>query len=517
MIDPARRVLPMGEGAVLVETDGPASVAALRAALEESPPEGVSEIVPALRTVLVSFAPDRIALERVRHWILSAPPAPVGAGAAAVDLPIVYDGEDLGEVAEELGIGREELIARHASARWTVVFTGFAPGFGYLVSDQWPFRVPRRRTPRTRVPAGAVGLAAEFTGAYPRPSPGGWRLIGTTRARLFDPDAARPALLEPGAEVRFRPERARVRVPRESSGSAPPAAPAPETAPGLALRIEQAPGATVQDQGRPGWARLGVARSGALDRAALRLANRMVGNAPSAAGLEIPPAGASLVAGADGWFALTGAWAPAEVAGRTATPFRAHPWRAGERLSIGRPERGARVYLAVRGGLSPDPVLGSRSTDTLSGLGPVIGPGTTVPIGSDAAGPVPPVDAGPWGWISDPVDVAVLPGPRRDYLTPEALRALTATVWTVSPASDRVGMRLEGPPLERARGDEVPSEPMVPGAVQVPPDGHPVVLLADGPVTGGYPVAAVVATGDQDALGQALPGTRVRFHRSPGW
>jgi allophanate hydrolase subunit 2 len=171
----------------------------------------------------------------------------------------------------------------------------------------------------------------------------------------------------------------------------------------------------------------------------------------------------------------------------------------------------------VRGGLSPDPVLGSRSTDTLSGLGPVIRPGTTVPIGSDAAGPVPPVDAGPWGWISDPVDVAVLPGPRRDYLAPEALRALTATVWTVSPASDRVGMRLEGPPLARSRGDEVPSEPMVPGAVQVPPDGHPVVLLADGPVTGGYPVVAVVADGDRDTLGQALPGTRVRFHRSPGW
>lgn len=513
MSEPAHRVLPMGERAVLIETDGPASVAALRAALEASPPEGVSEIVPALRTVLVSFDPDRIAPERVRHWILSAPPAPVRAAAAAVELPIVYDGEDVREVAEELGIGREELLARHASARWTVAFTGFAPGFGYLVSDQWPFRVPRRSTPRTRVPAGAVGLAAEFSGAYPRPSPGGWRLIGTTRARLFDPDAARPALLEPGAEVRFRPERARARVLPEPARPGPSGA----RARGPALRIEQAPGATVQDEGRPGWARLGVAHSGALDRAALRLANRLVGNAPSAAGLEIPPSGASLVADADGWFALTGAWAPAEVAGRTASPFRAHLWRAGERLRIGRPERGARVYLAVRGGLGTVPVLGSRSTDTLSGLGPVIAPGTTVPLGSDAAGPVPAVDAGPWGWISDPIEVAVLPGPRRDFLTPAALRALTATAWTVSPASDRVGMRLEGPPLERSRGEELPSEPMVPGAVQVPPDGHPVVLLADGPVTGGYPVVAVVADRDRDALGQALPGARVRFHRSPGW
>ena len=513
MTDPEHRLLPMGEGAVLIETEGPASVRALRAALEASPPAGVREIVPALRTVLVRFDPDRIAPERVRHWILSAPPASVGTAVTEVDLPIVYDGADLREVADELGIGREELVARHASTPWTVAFTGFAPGFGYLVSDQWPYRVPRRPTPRTRVPAGAVALAAEFTGAYPRPSPGGWRLIGTTRARLFDPDAARPALLEPGAEVRFRPERARARLLPEPAAPARPAAPGP----GPSLRIEQARGATVQDQGRPGWARLGVARSGALDRGALRLANRLVGNAPSAAGLEIPPGGASLVSDADGWFALTGAWAPAEVAGRAAAPFRAHPWRAGERLRIGWPERGARVYLAVRGGLSPDPVLGSRSTDSLSGLGPAIGPGTTVLIGSDAVGPVPAVDAGPWGWISDPIDAALLPGPRRDFLTPGALRALTVTAWTVSPASDRIGMRLEGPALERSREDEVPSEPMVPGAVQVPPDGRPVVLLADGPVTGGYPVVAVVADRDLDALGQALPGTRVRFHRVPGW
>jgi len=509
---PTPRLLPMGEGAVLVETDGPASVRALQAALAASPPDGVTEIVPALRTVLVRFESDRIPLQRVRQWIVSAPQTPAEAAAAEVDLPIVYDGPDLEPVAEGLGISREELVARHASARWTVAFTGFAPGFGYLVSDQWPYRVPRRQSPRTRVPAGAVGLAAEFTGAYPRPSPGGWRLIGTTRAPLFDPDAARPALLEPGAEVRFRPERARARLPPAPADPVRTVSP-----PSPALRIEEARGATVQDQGRPGWARLGVARSGALDRAALRLANRLVGNAETAAGLEIPPGGASLATDTDGWFALTGAWAPATVADRAAPPFRAHRWRAGERLRIGWPERGARVYLAVRGGLCPGAVLGSRSTDTLSGLGPAIVPGGMVPIGSDVAGPVPAVDAGPWGWAPDPVEVALLPGPRRDFLTPEALATLTATAWTVSPDSDRVGMRLVGPVLERSRGDEVPSEPTVPGAVQVPPDGRPVVLLADGPVTGGYPVVAVVVDRDRDALGQALPGTRVRFHRAPGW
>lgn len=512
MNGPAVRLLPMGEGAVLVETDGLDSVRALRAALAASSPEGVAEIVPGLRTVLVRFESDRIPLERVRQWILSAPPTPADVAGSVVDLPIVYDGADLGPVAEVLGISREELIARHASARWTVAFTGFAPGFGYLVSDQWPYRVPRRETPRTRVPAGSVGLAAQFTGAYPRPSPGGWRLIGTTRVTLFDPDAARPALLEPGAEVRFRPERARARVLPEPVEQVPAVA-----SPSPALRVEEARGATVQDQGRPGWARLGVPQSGALDRAALRLANRLVGNAESAAGLEIPPGGASLMIDTDGWFALTGAWAPATVADRTAVGFCAQRWGAGERLRIGWPERGARVYLAVRGGLNPDPVLGSRSTDTLSSLGPAIVPGASVPIGSDVAGPIPPVDSGPWGWAADPVDIALLPGPRRDFLTPEALGMLTAITWTVSPASDRVGMRLSGPALERARADEIPSEPMVPGAVQVPPDGRPVVLLADGPVTGGYPVVAVVADRDRDGLGQALPGTRVRFHRAPGW
>lgn len=511
------RILPFGDRAVLMEVDSPDEVIALHAGLEASRPDGVVDLVPAARTVLVRIDPRRLSLAAARAWastVEALPPAATDAPEVAV--PIVYDGPDLASTAGLLDIAPDELVRRHRDARWTVAFTGFAPGFGYLTSPDWPFDVPRLEAPRTRVPAGAVGLAAGFTGAYPRATPGGWRLIGTTSARLFDPDAASPALLAPGTRVRFAeadfrgvPSGDMAPAGTRGAGDEPPA-----------LRILE-PGlfATVQDLGREGSAHLGVARSGALDRTALRAANRLVGNGEGAAAIEVTMGGLRAVAERDLWIAVTGAWGPVTIGGRAVDPYEAHAWRAGDELHIDWFAHGVRAYLAVRGGVVARAVLGSRATDRMAGLGPApLSAGTALAIGEvggDATGPIPVGALATWTPPhDDELELELGPGPRGDWFAASAHALLFDSVWTVTDAADRVGIRLDGPELPRARQGELPSEGMVPGALQVPPSGRPTILLADGPVTGGYPVIAAVTDASLDALGQARPGTRIRFRHA---
>ena len=517
---PTARALPVGERAFLIEVDSLDDVLAVHAALAASRPDGVTDLVPAARTVLVRLDPRAIGLAAARSWALStaADAIPVDrSDGPVVEVPITYDGEDLAATAGLLGLSPEALAQRHAAADWRVAFTGFAPGFGYLVSPDWTFDVPRLETPRTRVPAGAVGLAAAFTGAYPRDTPGGWRLIGTTPARLFDPDADSPVLLAPGARVRFRPE------PAALTAAGPAAEPA-ATGPGAAgsgsgggIRvIEAGLLATLQDLGRPAAASLGVSPSGALDRGALRTANRLLGNDEGATGVEVTMGGFAAVAEVDLWCAVTGAWGAVRLDGRDIDPYEAHAWPAGAELRMDWFTQGARGYLAVRGGFDGRVVLGSRATDLLAGLGPApLKAGDRVGVRDDHVGPIPITPVAPWGAPHDDELVLELaPGPRADWFSASARDTLFEAVWTVSAAADRVGARLDGPELERVRAGELPSEGMAPGALQVPPSGRPTILLADGPVTGGYPVIAVVTDASLDALAQARPGTRIRFRHA---
>ncbi|WP_105974149.1 5-oxoprolinase subunit C family protein [Streptomyces geranii] len=268
---------------------------------------------------------------------------------------------------------------------------------------------------------------------------------------------------------------------------------------------------TVQDLGRPGYAHLGVPRSGALDAPAAALVNRLVGNPPGAAVLETTLNGCSLRPRCAVTVAVGGAPCPVTVDGRPA------PWgapvrvSAGALLDIGTALSGVRTYVAVSGGVTVEPVLGSRSTDLLSGLGPPpLTHGAVLPLGHEI-GVHARVDVAPQPAPPAELVLRVTVGPRDDWFTPTALRAFTTSTYRVSSASNRIGLRTEGPPLERAFPGELPSEGMVLGAVQVPPDGRPVVFLADHPTTGGYPVIAVVRTADLPAAGQATPGTPVRF------
>lgn len=198
------RVHACGDVALLVEVADLEAVLGLHAALEVDPPSGVVDLVPAARTVLVRIDPGVTTVERVAQALRGVEPgARHAVSARPLEVPVVYDGDDLDQVADLTGLGRDGVVAAHTEQTWTVAFVGFAPGFGYLVGEDDRLHVPRRSTPRTRVPAGAVGLAGEFSGVYPRASPGGWQLIGHTRLALWDLDREPPALLAPGARVRF--------------------------------------------------------------------------------------------------------------------------------------------------------------------------------------------------------------------------------------------------------------------------------------------------------------------------
>ncbi|MFC4006470.1 biotin-dependent carboxyltransferase family protein [Nonomuraea purpurea] len=264
------------------------------------------------------------------------------------------------------------------------------------------------------------------------------------------------------------------------------------------------PYATVQDLGRPGHAHLGVPASGAADAPSLRLANRIVGNPEGLAGIELTFGLARLRFLEGAWIALTGA--PLDAGPGMGAPV----WvPAGTEVRLGTPVWGLRTYLAVRGGIAVDPVLGSRSTDTLSGLGPQpLRAGTRLPVGPPRG--VISVDLAPLPG-PPPAVLRVLPGPRDDWFVPEALAELCAGPYTVSQDSNRVGVRLLGPELVRAKEGELPSEGVVAGAVQVPPSGQPIVFLADHPPTGGYPVIGVVRAADLPVSAQLSPGDEVRF------
>ncbi len=263
------------------------------------------------------------------------------------------------------------------------------------------------------------------------------------------------------------------------------------------------PLATLQDLGRPGYAALGVPRAGAFDRAALRRANRLVGNDDGALTVEITFGGLRVRLLRAATVALTGAPCTGLAAGAALS------LPAGTLITLGPPTAGVRSYLAVRGGIAAPLLLDSGATDTLSGLGPPpLAPGDRLAAGT-AAGP--PSEAIAVTRRRPDAGLAVRLGPRDDWFTEAARAALFAAAWRVRSESDRIGVRLDGPSLERSRAGELPSEPTRPGAIQVPGDGRPIVFGPDAPVTGGYPVIAVVAEAELDLAAQLRPGEVLRF------
>lgn len=522
----------------MVEFHALADVMAYHQRFRAEPFDGQVDVVAAAATLLLVFearAPARRAAARLDDLVVGEF-SPRDRQEITVD--VVYDGEDLGSVAESLGVSPEALVEWHTEQPWTGAFAGFAPGFTYCVPERRARSVPRRDSPRTSVPRGSVGLAGEFSAVYPQESPGGWQLIGRTTAPMWDLSRDSPALIGPGDTVRYVPVRAESVL--NSSGDdvaaadpqhSPPQPPDPqmlEPEPAEPALTVTAVGVQtlIQDRGRSGLSDLGVSRSGAVDDRAARQANRLLGNSADAAVLEVLYGGLQLRAERTVTLVVTGAETDLTVhtedrPQRTLAlrvPFVLTP---GETLALGTPSRGIRSVLGVRGGIAAQPVLGSRATDTLSGVGPeALRVDDVLALdhqSSDAVAASPEPSTLPETEDGTTLLRFTL-GPRQQWFDDDEVARLSDQLWAVTQDSNRVGLRLEpdaddpdARPLKRSDHDELPSEGMVRGALQVPPAGSPVIFLSDHPVTGGYPVIGVVIDADLSAAAQLGPGERIRF------
>lgn len=540
------RMMRVGFSGLLLEFDDTASRMAWNREIQRDPVHGMVDAVMAAESILLTFV-DPVALMLAGMSLQGRDPEPLAEDAARlVTIPVVYDGEDLAHAAELAGLSVDALIDAHTRIDWLADFAGFAPGFMYLkprdLKGAPVIEVPRRDSPRTRVPEGSVALAGQQSAVYPQPTPGGWQLIGSTAERMWDVDREQPSLLVPGDTVRFEAVREHATVTSAGADADAVAADDTDVADDVVARIvvdATGPQALIQDVGRPAVGSLGVGQAGAADVWGLAEANNAVGNHAGAAAVEFLLGNAKFTTQDDVTLALGGAVGPAHILqdGKPvgdAPVGEAFELAAGASLQIGFTTEGMRGYLAVKGGFAAEEVLGSRSTDTMSGLGPkplaagdVLGVLAPVDDAAEADDAVEAADTDPAEADAiEPVDypiageVTVLrysPGPRDDWFGPEGLEHFEEAVWEVSTESNRVGARLKpadgAEPLQRIRSGELATEGMVTGALQVPPNGEPVLFLADHPVTGGYPVIGVVLEADIRLAAQLPPGALVQFER----
>ncbi len=537
MTGPPGAAVAFGDGALLVETSDVEQAAALARAVAGQTragqaPIGIEEAVVGFGNVVIVLDlslddtdPDRCAVwvahlaAELRAGEDGAPPGtPEPTTEQSHVLPVVFDGEDLDDVARRTGTSTDRVIAQLCAADLRVAFLGFAPGFPYLTGLPPELAaLPRRDAPRTSVPAGSVAIGGGFASVYPRASPGGWHLLGRTDVPLFDPDAPPFALVHPGDRVRFT-------VAAGAAGARAPERhqdPRPALVAGDRDHLEIVdPGvlSLIQDGGRRATASLGIPRGGAADQEGLVLANRLVGNPDTAAAVECTAVGPTVRVAGRGHLAVVGAGPRAVdilVDGRPVAADTVVPVADGQTVSVGRIHRGVRAYLAVAGGLETPTVVGSRASDLLSGLGP--GPlraGDRLARGrpGPVRGTLFPPRSTPFPGTGGGITVLrALAGPHP--FPEELLDRLYGTVWRIGSRSDRIGLRLEAPGTTLPVTDRTASTGMVTGAVQIPPDGTPIVLLPDHATVGGYAVAACVIAADLPVLGRLAPGDRVVLRR----
>ena len=556
------RFLPAGDRGVVVEfgttvsVDVNNQVRALAIALTASGMPGLVEVVPTYRSLGIQFDPTRLALDELKAHIQSTLatldpsrlPAP-----KVVTLPTCYGGEfgpDLPFVAEHTKLSEAEVIRLHSQTPYHVHMIGFTAGFAYLGGLPEQLHTPRLPSPRTKTPRGAVGIGGSQTGAYSAETPGGWRLIGRTPVPLFDPTQDPPTPMVAGDTVRFvavgREEYDRLeREYRTAAGSGQradrhggnqatgqlgqtqspdcPIAASTATsmlAPREAFEILRAgPLTTVQDRGRVGCQKFGVTVSGAMDEVALRVGNILVGNAQNAAALEISFLGPEIRFRADVSLALTGAEVAAELDGQPVPWYQAFLARAGQTLDIRHCTRGMRAYLAAGGGIDVPVRLGSRSTSLAAGFGGTEGR----PLCDGDVLSVGPIIGSPARWagrtvpgtwrptFASPQTIRVVLGPQDDAFTEAGRRTFLEASYEVTPSSDRMGCRLEGPAIEHTGAADIISDWIPLGGIQVPGNGKPIILLADRQTTGGYTKIATVIGPDIPKLAQVRPGDHVRF------
>ncbi len=514
-----RTIHDLADGSLLVEypdlpdTEANARAVAAASRLERERPRGFLGAVPGARTLYVELDPEASDRQELSSLLGAAETSSDAPLRRTLTIPVVYGAEagpDLGELASRANLSADEFARRHAQETYRVAFLGFAPGFAYLTGLPDALHAPRLATPRTRVPAGTVAIGGAYTGIYPGETPGGWRLIGRTSVQLFDADSDPPAIFAPGDRIVFEPAAMGLETPR------PALIPAPADTGGPPLFRVVSPGVFGSVQGGPryGWSRWGVPPGGAMDPEALARGNERLGNPADAPALEMTLVGSELAVLADAIVFVSGAEPEVELNGRAMEMDEPRRVRTGDRLKVARIQGGARTYLCVEGGLglSSRPRLSPRvHKDDVLHLPVPPSPRPPVPYPPRVpASPCPRVRSGSLSRSSETV-VRVVLGPQRDRYTQEGLATFLSSIYRVSLASDRRGIRLEGAPIELARPPDIAPEGTPLGGIQVASDGLPIVLGPDRPVTGGYARIATVIRADFPLLAQAVAGSGVRF------
>ncbi|KAE8168150.1 allophanate hydrolase subunit 2-domain-containing protein [Aspergillus tamarii] len=542
------RFLPVNLTTILVELPGLEETLALLTSLQSQPVDGIKEMIPAARTLLVHFDPDSVSAGALATEFRKRDLSVISHRSdCQIEIPVRYDGVDLDNIAKLTGFSVEEVIRRHRESQFTVAFCGFAPGFSYLNGGDPALFVPRHQTPRTRIPAGSVALAGPFSGIYPQSTPGGWQLIGSTSIKMWDINRNPSALLQPGYRVRFvevddvEAAEAGITLSMGEDGTADSG---PNHTKEGKLALSETVGNTIphfkvltapipalfQDLGRPGQANQGVSASGVLDRSAFRAANRTVGNPAGTGCLELTLGGFSFESTSQAVIGCAGAPCPVTIEdakGQTTQiteTYRPIALEPGDVVTFGHPRTGMRTYVAVRGGFEVNPILGSISTDTLAAVGPspVVASSRLILKNAQHGLTSVSIHEAPAFTLPAPGDVVVLDvvlGPRTDWFTKEGLETFTHQCWKVTAESSRAGVRLSGNVSIERKDDkaELPSEGTVTGAIQVPHNGQPVLFLADHPLTGGYPVIGAVAEYHLDLTGQLPANTIVQFRAIAPW
>lgn len=527
---PGPCLLPLGDAGLVAEFSGDEisdetndTVRALRRALEQRPPVGMIETVSTYRSLLVIYDPQRATASAIRAAVTAAvsqaDPRALPAGRL-IEIPTAYGGPhgpDLADVSAELGLSESEVVSLHAGQEYRVYMLGFTPGYPYMGTLPVRLRVSRLASPRTHVPERSVAIAGQQTGVYPVASPGGWRVIGRTPLRIYDPGRAAPFLLEAGDRARFVPISA-AEYEREAPQDGPAPAPPSPARPDLVVE-DGGLLTTVQDLGRPGYRRFGLPQGGGMDPLSLRIANQILGNAPGAAVLEFTAHGPRLVALRGTVIALGGADHSPAVNGHPAPMWSAFELREGDVVTFGLPKAGQWGYLALPGGVDVPEIMGSRSTYIRGGLGGCGGrrlqAGDRVAASRRAPAVRLSLPASLRPAVGGDASLRIVVGPQNDYFAKEALATLCREPYHISLAIDRLGYRLDGSRLAHRSKAEMLSDGLLPGAVQVPSGGQPIVIMADGPTSGGYPKIAAVVRPDLRRLAQAQRSDAIRFQAVP--
>ena len=530
------RFFPAGDRAVLavlgegISEEVNDRVRALYRAVCAANAPQIVEAVPSYTSVLVHYRPERTTPQEMRELLSSLAEKPaetVTAPPRTHVIPVCYGlhfGPDLWEMEQTLGMTRQQIVDIHSGREYRVYMMGFLPGFVYLGGMDERIAYPRLKKPRLRIDAGAVGIAGGQTGIYPSVSPGGWRIIGNTPIRMFDPAEDPPTPIEPGDLIRFRPisvdewydirhQEMKKEVQRKEAQSAPRGA--------FRLKVLSAgPLSTVQDGGRFGSQASGMTESGAMDRRSLCLANKLLGNEENAAALELTLFGGSFAFEGNGEIALAGADMQARLNGQLVARNEAIPVKTGDRLDLGPAVRGVRTYLAVSGGIDVPVVLGSRSTNLQAGIGGFEGRRLragdvlcALPQAEVQKEHIVPVSTCSFGEVTE---IRFVFGPQDGRFSAEEKEKFTNSVYTISTSADRMGYRLEGPQIRAEGGSDILSDGVCFGSVQIPADGQPIVMMADHQTTGGYAKIATVLSCDLPLLAQLGPGKKIRFCEAQG-